>query len=142
MSFTPKTPNTNFGSGIDTELNNLSASIASIISAIEDLRRSDGALKNGLVTRDSFGASLLELFQDAVTASDALQSVDLDASGGSVAKTLPEWLVAVDPTSAGFQTAFASILMAAFANAPLLPASDPVSPGIYRNGNGLTIVVS
>jgi hypothetical protein len=43
---------------LDSELGNVSASIASVISALGSVRRSDGALANGIVTYDSLGPAL------------------------------------------------------------------------------------
>lgn len=43
---------------LDNEFANVAASIASIVSAIEDIRRSDGKLNNGVVTFDSFELGL------------------------------------------------------------------------------------
>lgn len=43
---------------VDNEFANVSLSLAETISAIEDIRRSDGALKNGIVTIDSFSPSI------------------------------------------------------------------------------------
>jgi microcystin-dependent protein len=46
------------GSQVDNELGNVSASIASIISALGSVRRSDGALVNGIVTFESLALGL------------------------------------------------------------------------------------
>lgn len=43
---------------LDNELLNIATSIASAISAIEDIRRTDGALQNGLVTFDSLALAV------------------------------------------------------------------------------------
>jgi hypothetical protein len=44
---------------VDTELDAVSGAIATLVAAVEDVRRSDGALKNGSVTLDALSANLL-----------------------------------------------------------------------------------
>lgn len=62
------------GSSLDNELAGIETSIESVIDAIQDIRRSDGGLKNGIVTVDSMSvgviAALLALDQDATAALD------------------------------------------------------------------------
>lgn len=43
---------------IDTQFSNLSASVGSIIAAVDQVRRSDGAIQNGVVTFDSLDPQL------------------------------------------------------------------------------------
>ena len=49
------------GDRLDIELAELERTTDEIIAGLADVRRSDGALKNGLVTRDSLSDSLLSL---------------------------------------------------------------------------------
>lgn len=46
------------GASLDNELAGIAAATASLVAAIKDVRRADGALKNGLVTRDSLELAL------------------------------------------------------------------------------------
>src|SRR6267143_592016 len=43
---------------VDAELANIAAAVAALIAAMKDVRRSDGALKSGIVTLDSFAQGL------------------------------------------------------------------------------------
>lgn len=54
------------GPRVDDELENIELSIGETIDALEDIRRSDGQLKNGIVTEDSLAPGLLEVIQGAV----------------------------------------------------------------------------
>jgi hypothetical protein len=49
------------GDRLDIELAELERTTDEIIAGLADVRRSDGALKNGVVTRDSLSAALLSL---------------------------------------------------------------------------------
>lgn len=46
------------GPMLDNELADIAAAVATLVSAIEDIRRTDGALKNGVVTFESFEQGL------------------------------------------------------------------------------------
>ena len=46
------------GVQVDNELENVEQSTAELVSAIKDVRRADGKLKNGVVTRDSLGEGI------------------------------------------------------------------------------------
>jgi hypothetical protein len=75
---------------LDNELANAAAAIATLISAVKDVRRSDGALKNGIVTFDSF-ASGLQLLIDptngnlVAAAVATAQAAQTAASGSATA---------------------------------------------------------
>src|SRR3979411_2295579 len=43
---------------VDNELANIALAVASVVAAIKDIRRSDGALNSGIVTFDSFEQGL------------------------------------------------------------------------------------
>lgn len=72
---------------LDAELANISTAIADHASAIEDVRRSDGALKNNIVTYDSLSKSLQLTFDptngDAVAAAIAVAQAAAAAASGS-----------------------------------------------------------
>jgi hypothetical protein len=59
------------GNKVDTELDNVAASVGETIDALADVRRSDGALVNGIVTEESLAADVLQVFQDQVDAATA-----------------------------------------------------------------------
>lgn len=50
------------GASVDEEYNRIKIAVDSIIAALEDVRRDDGTLKNGVVTRDSLSAGVLTGF--------------------------------------------------------------------------------
>jgi len=43
---------------VDAEFANVAAAVAGLVASVKDVRRSDGALKNGIVTLDSFALGL------------------------------------------------------------------------------------
>lgn len=65
------------GNQVDAELDAVTAAIDGLITALQDVRRSDGALKNGIVTSDALATSL---FTGLVDAAD-----DAAAAAGGVA---------------------------------------------------------
>jgi hypothetical protein len=76
---------------VDNGLANIAAAVAGLISAMKDVRRSDGALKSGIVTLDSFAQGLQltvdptngNLVAAAVATAQAAQA----AAGGSATAT-------------------------------------------------------
>lgn len=74
-------------SKIDDELANVSVAIDRAVAAIKDVRRSDGALKNNIVTYDSLSQSLQLVFDptngDAVAAAIAVAQAAATAASGS-----------------------------------------------------------
>lgn len=93
---TPYTPQTNFAAfqannpteplpavALDTELTDIKTAIASLISAVEDVRRSDGVLNNGIVTVAALGAGLTVPIGEFPT-DPALASVTLHPIPGQV----------------------------------------------------------
>lgn len=72
---------------LDAELASISTAITNHASAIEDVRRSDGALKNNIVTYDSLSKSLQLTFDptngDAVAAAIAIAQAAATAASGS-----------------------------------------------------------
>jgi hypothetical protein len=94
---------------VDNELANIAVSNASIISAIEDVRRSDGALKNGVVTFDALTPGLQ--FTIDPTNGEAVAAAIVVAQASAAA-------AAVSDTSAGTSaTAAATSATAAAASA-------------------------
>jgi hypothetical protein len=73
------------GVQVDIQYAALETSIEEIVEAIKDVRRSDGALKNGVVTADSLDQSVL----------------DLIAAGGGSAATLLAAILTVDGAGSG-----------------------------------------
>lgn len=57
---------------IDTQFNNVAASIASIVAAVAQVRRSDGGIQNGVVTLDSLDPQLAAIIggTNEITVSD------------------------------------------------------------------------
>lgn len=94
------------GIQVDAELEDVEASIGEIVDALKDVRRSDGALKNGIVTVDSLdaqlqagvGAGALASADAAQTARDfahqwssAASGVDVDDGVNPVNKSAYHW---------------------------------------------------
>lgn len=52
------------GNRVDVELDDISDSLGQTQTALQDIRRSDGALNNGIVTPESFSTASLALMQD------------------------------------------------------------------------------
>lgn len=81
------------GSQVDNELENVEASLGEAIDAIKDVRRADGALKNGIVTIDSLdeqvaagvGEGALASAEAAANSADAAASSALAASNSASA---------------------------------------------------------
>lgn len=74
------TGNIAHGDMFDAQFNDHKGSIDSVISAVNDVRRSDGALKNGIVTLDSLAPGLIDALTTPIT--DAT-SADVVAAGAS-----------------------------------------------------------
>lgn len=72
---------------VDNELENIAESLSETITALADVRRSDGALKNGIVTFDSLSpevaAQVGEGIEDALVAAEA--SADASAASATAA---------------------------------------------------------
>ena len=81
------------GTRVDNEFANVAHSIATILSAVSDIRRSDGALQNELVTYDSLSLALKLMFDptnatlvaDAVGAAQAYASAAANSNAGAAA---------------------------------------------------------
>jgi hypothetical protein len=140
---TPYTPQTSFAAfqannptgplpamALDTELTYIKTSIASLVSALEDVRRSDGALNNGIVTAFSLGAGLTTPI-GAFPASPTFETLTLIPVAGQADQIVGPGLV-VDRT--GVISAAAIITSAGAAFAGFLTArgasiSDTLSAG-------------
>lgn len=70
---------------IDTELDNVAEAVRSMVDAIKSVRRADGSLQNGIVTADSFAASLLEGIAAAVLAALGPEAEE------AIQDALPQW---------------------------------------------------
>jgi hypothetical protein len=69
------------GDRMDVEFANIQESTKEIVDAIKDVRRADGALKNGIVTQDSLAAGLLSTLPTAAQMLASLLTVDGSGSG-------------------------------------------------------------
>lgn len=67
------------GAQVDSELANVETAIAELVAALKDVRRSDGALKNGVVTLESLSAGLIAGLSnlDSETAAEVDAAIDL-----------------------------------------------------------------
>jgi hypothetical protein len=74
----PNTPKS--GVQLDVQFMDLQTSTTSLRDAILDIRRSDGALKNGIVTEDSLASGLVAALT-AQTGADAVNAAVLVAEG-------------------------------------------------------------
>lgn len=84
---------------VDNDMANIQTSIDGLVAAVQDVRRSDGALKNGIVTTESLASditttiiaavtTLAETYRDEAGASAATASADAQAAGASAAAAL------------------------------------------------------
>ena len=86
------------GPALDNELADIAAAVATLVSAIQDVRRSDGALKNGIVTFDSFEQGLQLLIDPTngqlVAAAVAGAQASATAASGSAATSTAQAVIA------------------------------------------------
>jgi len=76
------------GTQVDNELENIEASIEQTVEALKDIRRSDGALKNNIVTRDALDAELsAELGEGSL---DNREAAEAAAEAAEAAQELAE----------------------------------------------------
>ena len=100
------------GPQLNVELANVAEATEGLVSAVADIRRADGALKNGIVTADSLAVSaLLELSPEAIAALDLAEAVTRaedaeDAAAASAAAA--EGSATTATTQAGLASASAA----------------------------------
>ena len=114
-NFQANTPNRPLpGDRLDIELADIAEAVDQTIDALKDIRRSDGGLKNGIVTLDSLGVGVLDAVtgeavsaaQDAATASAASATA---AAGSATAAAASQTAAAGSATAAaGSATAAAN----------------------------------
>jgi microcystin-dependent protein len=84
---------------LDNELANIETTVASLVTSVTDIRRSDGALKNGVVTIDALAPAIALMFDDGPTANATLlanavasasASADSAAASLAAAEALPQ----------------------------------------------------
>lgn len=78
------------GSSVDNELDGIAAATTEIVEAVKDIRRSDGALQNSIVTMDSLADDVLaaidplqqvaDIFEDEFP--DTVYTLDIDGDKG------------------------------------------------------------
>lgn len=76
------------GGQIDNELANVSQSIETLVSAVQDVRRSDGALQNGIVTADSLAPDVVYQISADLEAAVTEAAGSATASAASAAASL------------------------------------------------------
>lgn len=85
------------GVQLDSQFDDISASTTSLRDAILDVRRSDGALVNGIVTEDSLAAGLLDTLSSETGATEAAASAAAAAvSAASAAEDASELAIVAD----------------------------------------------
>lgn len=77
----PSTPKP--GAQLDIQFADISDAILSHVNAIKDVRRSDGALKNGIVTEDSLAVDLVGTITAETAADAAAAQASADAAAAS-----------------------------------------------------------
>jgi hypothetical protein len=114
---------------VDNDFAEIAASIDEIVDAIKDVRRSDGALKNGIVTADALAATLRdEIVEGAIT----------DAEAAATAAAASAVTAGAAATAAGAsQTAAAASAAAALAaqNTILKPKGNWATGTVYVIGD-------
>jgi hypothetical protein len=104
------------GPKLDNELANAATAIAQLISAITDIRRSDGALNNGIVTFDSFEQGL-QLLLDPTNGQ--LVAAAVAATQGNAALTAADRIASTASAAAALAQAIAAAASAATVNLSL-----------------------
>jgi microcystin-dependent protein len=87
---------------LDTELSNIQTSVKSLVSSVTDIRRADGALKNGVVTLDSLSQSIALMFDagtmaNATLLANAVASAAASATGAAASLAAAQAIPATDP---------------------------------------------
>lgn len=131
------------GDRMDVEFENISDAIGSLVDAVKDVRRSDGALKNGIVTYDSLSAALIlnlgavsasQILAALVTVDGAGSGLDADLLDGHSSGYFQVQSANLDAWSAVNPSAYLTTAAAAAAYQPLsanLTSWALVSPGSY-----------
>ncbi|WP_316397335.1 hypothetical protein [Bradyrhizobium sp. 33ap4] len=95
---------------VDNEYDNIASAILQLVNAIKDVRRSDGALKNGIVNYDSLALGLQLTFDptngDLVAA--AVAGAEASAAAAAASETAAAGSAAASATSAAAAAASAS----------------------------------
>lgn len=105
------------GNRVDIELMDVSTSIASLITGLGDVRRSDGALQNGIVTPESLSTSTSILSQDWNLRGDWATATDY-AANDAVGRNGATYVCVVAHTSDDFDTDYAAGYWLLIANPP------------------------
>jgi hypothetical protein len=150
---TPYTPSFDFtasdkGPELNVQLADVSEATTQIVAALADIRRSDGALQNGIVTADSFGPGALAVLGpngDLTTA--ALATAQNAASAATTAAGTATTQAGVSTTQAGIATTQAGIAatqagIATTQAGIATAAATPVAFSAHRNGTDQTGIVS
>lgn len=102
------------GSAVDNELAGIATAVAGLIAALADIRRSDGALNNGIVTFDSFESGL-QLLLDPTNGLLVAAAVATAQASATTATTQ----AGISTTQAGISTAQAAAAAASAAGVNL-----------------------
>lgn len=140
---------------VDNELGNIETSIDEIVDAIKDVRRSDGALKNGIVTEDSLAADIAAEIGSVTSlanreAAEAAAEEAVEAAAEAVAAA--EGYVATSTTSFALGTGSkvfttqSGKLFAVGVNVTITSDSAPTTDAMYGvvtaySGTSLTVTV-
>jgi hypothetical protein len=103
------------GNKVDAELDNVAQSLEETIDALADVRRSDGGLKNEIVTEESLAPEVLEVFQDQVDA--ATEQAEAAATSASAAATSASAAASSATAASGSASAASSSASAASTSA-------------------------
>lgn len=118
------------GARLDTDFANIATSVDEIVEAVKDVRRSDGALKNGIVTYESLDVSAIEaLGPNGALVADAVEQVQnqaetVDAQAGQVALQSAQVAADREATEVHSEAAGASALAALQAETAAEAARD------------------
>lgn len=93
------------GNKVDQDMANLETSIDEIVDAIKDVRRSDGKLKNGIVTPDSLSPAALS---GLVPAATALAEQYRDEAAAAAVSAVAAQMLAQDAADASTAAAAAA----------------------------------
>lgn len=108
------------GNQVDAEIEQLRLAVISLSTQIDDLRRSDGALKNGVVTNDALAASLLTSITSSVQSGVSASVTTAQSSAASAtASAATATTKASEATSAAISAQAAADILNANSNSAL-----------------------
>lgn len=112
---------------VDTELANVALSVGQLVDAVKDVRRSDGALKNGIVTLDSLAPDVSAQIGDGML--EAQEAAEAAAAAALVSQTSAASSASTASSAASTATAAADAAAAAAVGLKFVTAAVAATTG-------------